>query len=90
MNNNGGGIFRFIPGPKASDALDFFETSHQLNAASLCKMYDFNYTTASNENELNERLTEFYKPSEKPCLLEIFTPSEKNDLILKDYFRQLS
>ncbi|MDN3642319.1 2-succinyl-5-enolpyruvyl-6-hydroxy-3-cyclohexene-1-carboxylic-acid synthase [Lutimonas halocynthiae] len=90
VNNNGGGIFRFIPGPKASDALDFFETTHQLNAASLCKMYDFNYTAASNENELNEKLAEFYKPSEKACLLEIFTPSEKNDLILKDYFRQLS
>ena len=90
VNNNGGGIFKFIPGPKASDALDFFETTHQLNAASLCKMYDFNYTAASDENELNEKLSEFYKPSEKPSLLEIFTPSEKNDLILKDYFKQLS
>lgn len=90
VNNNGGGIFRFIPGPKASDALDFFETPHQLNAANLCEMYDVNYSTASNEKELEERLMEFYKPSEKPSLLEIFTPSEKNDLILKDYFRQLS
>lgn len=89
VNNSGGGIFRFIPGPKASDALDFFETTHQLTAESLCKMYDFNYTKASNEMELSEKLANFYKPSEKPVLLEIFTPSEKNDLILKDYFKQL-
>ena len=90
VNNNGGGIFRFIPGPKASDALDFFETTHQLSAAGLCEMYDFSYTKASNENELIEKLAEFYKPSDKPAVLEIFTPSEKNDLILKDYFKQLS
>jgi len=80
VNNNGGGIFKFI----------FFETSHKLNAASLCKMYDFNYSAASNENELNEKLSKFYKPSGKPSLLEVFTPSKKNDLILKDYFKQLS
>ena len=89
VNNSGGGIFRFIPGPKASDALDFFETTHQLTAERLCKMYDFNYTKASNEMELNDKLANFYKPTEKPVLLEIFTPSEKNDLILKDYFKQL-
>lgn len=90
VNNGGGGIFKIIPGPKTSDALDFFETSHQLSAANLCEMYDFNYTKADNEHDLNKRLAEFFMPSEKPALLEIFTPSEKNDLILMEYFRQLS
>jgi len=90
VNNGGGGIFKIIPGPKTSDALDFFETTHQLTAANLCEMYDFNYSKADNEHDLNKKLAEFYMPSEKPALLEIFTPSEKNDLILMEYFRQLS
>jgi len=89
VNNSGGGIFKFIPGPKSSDALEFFETPHQMNAADLCSMYDFTYSNASNENELITRLSGFFKPSEKPALLEIFTPSDINDLILKDYFKNL-
>jgi len=89
VNNNGGGIFRFIPGPKSSDALEFFETPHQLNAADLCSMYGFVYSNANNENELIDNLSGFFKPSEKPALLEVFTPSAINDLILKDYFKNL-
>ena len=61
----------------------------QMNAADLCSMYDFTYSNASNENELITRLSGFFKPSEKPALLEIFTPSDINDLILKDYFKNL-
>ena len=90
VNNGGGGIFKIIPGPKKSEALDFFETSHQLTAEHLCGMFDFAYLKADNTTELQENLTAFYAPSERPVLLEIFTPSDKNDLLLMEYFRQLS
>ena len=89
VNNSGGGIFRFIPGPKSSDALEFFETPHQLDASDLCKMYGVNYSNASNESELTTCLSDFFTPSDKPALLEIFTPSDINDLVLKDYFKNL-
>ncbi len=89
INNSGGGIFRFIPGPKSSDALDFFETPHNLNASALCSMYGFDYHTAKNAEELECQLKNFYQLSDKPALLEIFTPRESNDLILASYFKSL-
>ena len=89
INNGGGGIFRFIPGPLQSDALDYFETPHQLSAKHLCKMYNFDYNKAENEEELISELTDFYKESDVPKLLEIITPREENDTILKAYFNNL-
>ncbi|VAW25400.1 2-succinyl-5-enolpyruvyl-6-hydroxy-3-cyclohexene-1-carboxylic-acid synthase, partial [hydrothermal vent metagenome] len=89
INNGGGGIFRFIPGPKESNALDYFETPHNLTAAHLCKMYNFEYSIVENENDLNTQLSKFYKKSNFPKLLEVFTPREENDKILKAYFNNL-
>ena len=86
INNSGGGIFRFIPGPQTTNALDFFETPHNYNASYLCKMYNIDYYSAKNEDELKGRLKTFYKGSDFPKLLEIFTPSTENDKILKNYF----
>ncbi len=89
INNGGGGIFRFIPGPKASDALDYFETRHELNASHLCEMYGFGYESARNIEELEEQLQTFYQDEARPKLMEIFTPTERNDLCLKAYFNAL-
>ena len=89
INNQGGGIFKFIPGPKASGALDYFETSHQLDASSLCKMFDFDYYSASDVSSIDAQFENFFQSSGKPGLLEIFTPSEINDVVLRDYFKFL-
>ena len=89
INNGGGGIFRFIPGPQQSDALDYFETPHHLTAEHLCKMYHFEYSTAKDEAELNKQLSNFYEDSNLPKVLEIFTPRLENDNILKAYFNNL-
>jgi len=89
INNGGGGIFRFIPGPKESNALDYFETPHNLTAEHLCKMHHFEYITARNEEDLDNQLSNFYEVSKLPKLLEIFTPREENDQILKAYFNNL-
>ncbi len=90
INNNGGGIFKFIPGPSKSGALEYFETPHGLTAKHLCKMYDFEYSTVSNKENLIEILKGFYDISEQPKLLEIHTPTEINDTILKEYFNNLT
>ena len=89
INNSGGGIFRFIPGPKNSNVLDYFEAPHNLTAEHLCKMYNFEYVTANNEAKLKKELNSFYSEGETPKLLEIFTPRAENDLILKAYFNNL-
>ncbi len=90
INNSGGGIFKIIPGPKASEALDYFETTHELDAANLCQMYGIEYMKASSQESLKESLNGFYETSNSPKLLEIFTPQIKNDEILKDYFKYLA
>lgn len=89
VNNGGGGIFRFIPGPKDSNALDYFETPHKLTAEHLCKMFNFEYVSVDNLENLNKQFGAFYENSTTPKLLEIFTPREENDKILKAYFSNL-
>ncbi|OGS71359.1 MAG: 2-succinyl-5-enolpyruvyl-6-hydroxy-3-cyclohexene-1-carboxylic-acid synthase [Flavobacteria bacterium RIFCSPLOWO2_12_FULL_35_11] len=89
INNGGGGIFRFIPGPKQSDALVYFETPHHLTAEHLCKMYHFEYSAANDEAELQKQLANFYEAASHPKVLEIFTPRLENDDILKAYFNNL-
>lgn len=89
INNNGGGIFRIIPGPKTTNALDYFETSHGLTAEHLCKMYKLEYNAVTNLEELTTVLDDFYKESNSPKVLEVFTEKEINETILKDYFNYL-
>ncbi len=88
INNGGGGIFRILPGDKNSENFStYFETKHQLTAAHLATMYGFEYNSVVEEMEVKDKLTTFFKASEKPSILEIFTPSEINDQVLLDYFK---
>ncbi|WGD36153.1 2-succinyl-5-enolpyruvyl-6-hydroxy-3-cyclohexene-1-carboxylate synthase [Olleya sp. YS] len=88
INNQGGGIFRILPGHKNTENFDqYFETKHQLTAQHLCSMFNFDYVVASNENELTTALSTFYNDNDSPKLLEIMTPSTDNDSILLDYFQ---
>lgn len=89
LNNAGGGIFRFIPGPSTTNATDYFETPHNLTAEHLAKMYGFNYVSVTNLTELNKELKGFYTESNQPKIMEVFTPKEINDVVLKNYFKNL-
>ena len=88
INNNGGGIFRILPGNKNTENFDtYFETIHTLTAEQLVTMYQFEYLTASDEMSLQNALHDFYSESEQPKLLEVFTPRTANDEVLIDYFK---
>src|SRR5690606_11742784 len=53
VNNQGGGIFRILPGHKNSANFDaFFETTHQLSAKQLCKMHGIDYVSATTMPQL--------------------------------------
>ena len=87
LNNHGGGIFRILPGNKNSETFDtYFETVHDLKAKPLCELYGFDYVAASSSKEIEQALNDFFEPSEKPGLLEIFTPRKVNDEVLLNYF----
>ncbi|WP_103864732.1 2-succinyl-5-enolpyruvyl-6-hydroxy-3-cyclohexene-1-carboxylic-acid synthase [Aquimarina sp. I32.4] len=88
INNGGGGIFRILPGKENStNFATYFETSHQLTAVHLSKMYGFEYTTAYTLEEVVKGTQKIYAADNKPQLLEIFTPREENDGSLVGYFR---
>lgn len=90
INNGGGGIFRILPGHQESPVFNtYFETSHHLTAEHLAKMYQMNYFTATDTDSLEKSITSFYEVNDAPNILEIFTPTFENDIILKQYFKEL-
>ncbi|CAM1363830.1 2-succinyl-5-enolpyruvyl-6-hydroxy-3-cyclohexene-1-carboxylate synthase [Tenacibaculum sediminilitoris] len=89
LNNAGGGIFRYIPGPLTTNATEYFETPHGLTAAYLSKMYGFEYVQIKDLKSLQNNLTSFYLESNQPKIMEVFTPKEINDVVLKNYFKNL-
>ena len=92
INNSGGGIFRIIPGPSTTPALEnFFEVGNSADIASISKAHNLNYYHANSALEIEENLEQFYQEQEnkRPSILEIFTPKEVNATVLKQYFEKL-
>ncbi len=91
VNNQGGGIFRILPGHEDTEIFDtFFETRHEMDAHHLCQMYNLEYSVASDEEGLKVALASFYLESKTPKLLEIETPRLLNHKTLLGYFDCLS
>ncbi len=57
-----------------------------MKAKPLCELYGFDYASASSSEEIEQALNGFFDTSEKPRLLEIFTPRKVNDEVLLNYF----
>jgi 2-succinyl-5-enolpyruvyl-6-hydroxy-3-cyclohexene-1-carboxylate synthase len=90
LNNGGGGIFRILPGHQETPIFTtFFETAHCFTAQHLAAMYGFEYFTASTQSTLADALSEIFKSSQRPRLLEIFTPTLENDRHLLTFFKSL-
>lgn len=90
LNNGGGDIFKIIPGPSDTNALDeFILTKHQRNAELLAENFGFSYTKVEDEDTLIRVLDNFLKPDPKPKLLEIDTTEIENAAVLVNYFNSL-
>lgn len=88
INNSGGGIFRFIPGPDTTPNLeDFFVAKHSWKAEYICKAFNVDYKKADRQDDLEELLPNFLNiKNNNTEVLEIFTPTETNAKVLRDYF----
>ena len=76
FNNGGGDIFKIIPGPSSTNALDeFILTKHHKNAELLAKHFGFGYTKVDEEDTLLRVLENFFKPDVKAKILEVDTLS---------------
>ncbi|OCB71144.1 2-succinyl-5-enolpyruvyl-6-hydroxy-3-cyclohexene-1-carboxylic-acid synthase [Flavobacterium crassostreae] len=91
INNGGGGIFRILPGHEETPVFNtFFETTHQLTAVHLAKMYGLNYQLVQDQAELESSLPDFFALQDAPAILEIRTPTLQNDLVLLQFFKELT
>ncbi|CAM4344339.1 2-succinyl-5-enolpyruvyl-6-hydroxy-3-cyclohexene-1-carboxylic-acid synthase [Zobellia roscoffensis] len=91
INNDGGGIFRILPGQEETDNFaTFFETAHDRNVEHLSTQFGFEYVVVNELTSLNDRLKDFYALSEKPKILEVHTPRFMNNKILLGYFDFIS
>jgi 2-succinyl-5-enolpyruvyl-6-hydroxy-3-cyclohexene-1-carboxylate synthase len=88
INNGGGGIFRIIDGSKDTEHLQkFFETSHSSKSIKgIAELYNLNYFSATNNDELNRTLPLFFE-EKSVCVLEIFTNKEDNPKALDAFFQ---
>ncbi len=90
VNNSGGGIFRFIPGPDTTNHLeDVFESKHNANVEGIAKAHNIKYVSAKNKREVSKLLPEFLSSFTEASILEIETPDEASAELLRHYFKAL-
>ena len=89
VNNQGGGIFNIISGPKTTPySKDFFETRHEISLEKIAATFGISYQKATNEIQTDECLNNFFK-SEDAEIIELFTGNIKNENVLNEYFRNI-
>ena len=90
FNNGEGNIFRIIPGPSDTNAVDeLIATQHHKSAEFLAKHFGFDYIKAEDELSLDRVVETFFKPGQKPKILEVMTKEHHNEDQLKAYFENL-
>jgi len=92
INNGGGGIFNILTGPRNSPQnARYFEAKHSFSAQYIAKAFHVNYYSATNEQEALSCMGQFYSYDQNSGikLLEIFTSTADNHLILDRYFQAI-
>ena len=86
INNQGGGIFKIIPGPSNTPYLDdFFETSHNLNIDKISSGFGINYKKVDNIKDAESAIESLIESNQSE-ILEFFTGNVNNEEILFEYF----
>ena len=89
FNNGGGGIFQIIDGPNNFPELkDSFETPQSMNFEKLSDFYNLDYYLATNTHNIEENLAKLHS-STGTSSLEMRTPSDQNEGVLKQFFRTI-
>lgn len=90
LNNQRGSIFQSLP-TLEMDRLSqrYITAEHQLQAQGWAESCGWEYLSVHEASELEETITYFVGPSERPRLLEAFVSSEDEIAELQTYFKQL-
>lgn len=87
INNQGGNIFKIIPGPNKLEELEsFMETKHNYSFEHLATMYKFRYFKVDQNEHFEETFHDFTAESELAAILEIKTNNDLSAASLKNYF----
>lgn len=90
INNQGGSIFRIIPGPDTTDVLeDYFETRQELNIRGMAEVYGLKYYFCNEQSQMADVLKNIYQPHDTAVVVEVRTSGKDNDKVLKNYFKKL-
>ena len=90
INNQGGSIFRIIPGPASTGKMEeFFETKQEFEIEKMAAVFGLHYYYCDEQSHLQDVLKDIYQPHDNAVILEVRTPGNDNDVVLKNYFKQL-
>lgn len=89
INNDGGGIFKIIPGPSSTHQEKYFVAPHGFSAEKLCEAYKLDYFKAESIQEIESQMEAFYTYEEKgrAKVMEVFTGEIENANFLNEYFK---
>jgi 2-succinyl-5-enolpyruvyl-6-hydroxy-3-cyclohexene-1-carboxylate synthase len=86
LNNEGGGIFQLIDGPrKHKKQLEYFTTPHKQNIEAWAKAKGIRHEKAGNMDELVKLSTRFFDPASPAGILEITVNREKNARAFEEF-----
>lgn len=87
INNQGGGIFKIIPGPAGSNqGKKYFESAHNQKAEPIAKAYGLTCDSLDQKINLYQKLDNFFNLNNETQLIEIHTDSEQNPKDLNHFF----
>lgn len=90
MDNGGGNIFRYIPGPDSDPArLHWFEAPHGRDPLALVRSYGLPSYEAFDRASLKNALEQLYAPHDQPAVLVVRTDAEISPKVLREYFKAL-
>lgn len=90
IDNGGGNIFRYIPGPDSDPALlPWFESPHGRNIPALVESYGLACYQAHDDTSLAAGLDALYGEHEKPAVLVVTTEAAVSPRLLREHFKAL-
>ena len=89
INNDGGGIFKIIPGPSSTHQEKYFVAPHGFSAEKLCEAFKLDYFKADSILDIESQMEAFYTFEEKgrAKVMEVFTGDINNAQFLDDFFK---
>lgn len=90
INNQGGNIFRIIPGPNQLDELEtYFETKNTYQAEHLARLHQLAYFKIDEHTHFEQTMQAFYAENNNAAIVEICTNGKQSAAVLSTYFQTL-